>query len=71
MSFKLNIINNISVGVDTSSITNIHNIGVGIGSSNNNSLDGNDLDEYFKKNKEDKDNKADFNLHDTPIDYLF
>jgi len=71
MSFKLNIVDNISVGVGTSSITNIHNIGVGIDSSNNNSLDGNDLDEYFKKNKKDKDNEADFNLHDTPTNYLF
>jgi hypothetical protein len=68
-SFELNNINNI--GVSTSSSINIHNIDVGTSSSTNKPVDDNDLDEYLRNNKEDEDNKVDFSLHETPINYLF
>ena len=70
-SLELNIIDNIGVGVGTSSSTNVHNIGAGISSSSNNPLDGNDFDECFRNNKEDKVNEVMFSLHDTPTDCLF
>jgi len=49
ISFELNIVDNISVDVGTNSITNIYNIGVGIDSSSNNSLEGMILMNIFKK----------------------
>ena len=71
-SLELNIVDNIGVGVGTSNSTNVHNIGAGTSSSNsNNPLDGNDFDECFRNNEEDKGNKAMFSLHDTPTDCLF
>jgi len=70
-SLELNIVENIGVGVGTSSSTNVHNIGAGISSSSNNPLDGNDFDECFRNNKEDKGNEVMFSLHDTPTDCLF
>ena len=61
-SLELNIVDNIGVdvGVGTSSNTNVHNIGVNTSSSNNNPLDGNDFDECFRNNEEDKGNEVDF-----------
>jgi hypothetical protein len=71
-SLELNIVDNIGVGVGTSNSTHVHNIGAGTSSSNsNNHLDGNDFDECFRNNEEDKGNKAMFSLHDTPTDCLF
>jgi hypothetical protein len=52
-------------------LNNIDNIGVGTGSDTNNSLDENDINECMGNNEENKDNKANFNLHDIPANYLF
>ena len=68
-SFELNIVDNIGVGTDSS--INVQNIGVDSSSSTNNSLDGNDVDEYLRNNEEDEVNNVGFSLHDTPSDYLF
>ena len=54
-----------------SSSINVHNIDADISSSNNNFLDGNDFNKYFRNNKENKDNEVVFSLHVTPTDYLF
>jgi hypothetical protein len=72
-SLELNIVDNIGVdvGVGTSSNTNVHNIGVNTSSSNNNPLDGNDFDECFRNNEEDKGNEVVFSLYDTPTNCLF
>jgi hypothetical protein len=68
-SMELNIVDNIGVGISNS--TNVYNIGVGISNSCNNLLDGNDFNECFRNNKEDKNNETDFSLHNTLIYYLF
>jgi hypothetical protein len=70
-SLELNIIDNIGVDIDTSSSTNVHNIGVGTNSSSNNPLNSNDFAKCFRNNEEDNGNEAVFSLHDTPTDYLF
>jgi len=68
-SLELNIVDNIGVG--NSSSTNVHNIDAGTSSSNNNPLDGNDCDDYFRNDEGDKGNEGVFSLHDTPTDCLF
>jgi hypothetical protein len=68
-SLELNIVD--IIGVGTSRSTNVHNIGAGTISSNNNPLDGNNFDECFRNNEEDICNETVFSLHNTPIDYLF
>jgi hypothetical protein len=70
-SLELNIVDNIGVGVGTTSSTNVHNIGAGTSSSSNNPLDGNDFDDCFRNNEGDKGNEGVFSLHDTPTDCLF
>jgi len=71
MNLELNIVNNIGVSVSNSSSTNVHNIGAGTSSSSNNPLDGNDFDECFRNNEEDKGNEIVFSLHNAPTDCLF
>ena len=69
-SLELNIVDNIGVIVGTGSSTNVHNIGAGTSSSSNNPLNGNDFDECFRNNEEDKGNEVVFSLHDAPTDCL-
>lgn len=68
-SFELNIVNNISVGINRN--TNVHNIDVGTNNSSNNSLDDDNLDECLRKNKKDEGNDTDYSTHDTIADCLF
>jgi len=70
-SLELNIVDNIGVGVGTTSSTNVYNIGAGTSSSSNNPLEGNDFDDCFRNNEGDKGNEGVFSLHDTPIYCLF
>jgi len=51
----------------------VDNIGVGLGTSSSsiNPLDDNDFDDCFRNNDGDKDNEGVFSLHDTPTDCLF
>ena len=49
----------------------IDDIGVGTSSDTNNPLDGIDIDECLRNNKEDEGTEASFSLHDTPADCLF
>jgi len=58
--FKLNNIGN--TGIDNSSNTNVHNIGVGTNSDTNNLLNGNDFDECLMNNEKDEGNEASFSL---------
>jgi len=71
MSLELNIVNNIGVSVSNSCSTNVHNIGAGTSSSSHNPLDGNDFDECFRNNEEDKGNEVVFGLHNALTDCLF
>jgi hypothetical protein len=59
------------IGVGTSSSINVYNIGVGTSSDTNNPVDGIDIDECLRNNKEDEGTEAGFSLHDTPADCLF
>ena len=70
-SLELNIVDNIGIGPDTSSSTNVHNIGAGTSSSCNNPLDGNDFDDCFRNNEGEKGIDGVFSLYDTPTDCLF
>ena len=67
-SFELNNIDNIGVGIGSS--TNVHNIDVGTSSDINNPLDDNDIDECLRNNEKDKSNETSFSLHDIPADSL-
>jgi hypothetical protein len=52
-------------------LNNIDNIGVGISSDNNSSLNDNNISECSRNNEEDDDNETIFSVHDTPTNYLF
>jgi hypothetical protein len=69
-SLGLNIVDNIGVIVGTGRSTNVHIIGAGTSSSSNNPLNGNDFDECFRNNEEDKGNEVVFSLHDAPTNCL-
>jgi hypothetical protein len=58
--FELNNIGN--TGIDNSSNTNVHNIGIGTSSDTNNPLNDNDFDKCLMNNEEDEGNKASFSL---------
>ena len=68
---KLNIIDDICVGVGTSDNTNVYNIDIGTTTSSNNSLGDNDFDECFRNTNVDENNEINFSLHDKPTNYLF
>jgi len=50
LSFELNKINNIDI--DTNNKTNVYNIGVSTNNNTNNSLDDNDIDEFWRRWKQ-------------------